>query len=359
MTDLPQLHDLLVDAARRRRRRARARRGIVRVSLLAAAAAFVVFAIPRIGQEPPDREVPAATPTPAPTTIQQAYGVFRRPARRSDEVQGFIGSSRLIATTPSAEVFLVRQGGKLCLLSRSRRHKGYGVGCGPARTYLDGHRPTGSFSDQKGPSTIAYAFPDGVESVTLTLENGDRGTYPVKDNGFARDIPARAVTLEWRAPDGTPQRSDLPAAPDFRASDFYSVLARREQPADRFEGLPGARLLVEGDGAKAWLVPRKGAVCLVLDADGLKTSGCRRNVADVRTPLIVALPSRRHVIAVAYPDYLRSVTVVPAGVPTVAGDNGLLILDGQLARGLRYRGKRGPLKPAARAEWPTAIPAME
>jgi hypothetical protein len=55
MTDLPQLHDLLVDAARRRRRRIRARRGITRLTLATAAAAFVVLAVPRIGQESPDR----------------------------------------------------------------------------------------------------------------------------------------------------------------------------------------------------------------------------------------------------------------------------------------------------------------
>src|SRR5262249_44777844 len=145
------------------------------------------------------------------------------------------------------------------------------------------------------------------------------------------------------------------------------MLKRPAKPGDALENLPGARLLAEGDGAKAWLVPRKGAVCLVLDADGIQRSGCREKVFDVRTPLIVAIPSgTREVIAVAYTDSRRPLPAPPAGVQSVAADNGLLILDGRQARALKYHGTTQKLPGAnagyignAKAEWPTAIPAEE
>ena len=84
-----------------------------------------------------------------------------------------------------------------------------GQSCGRAADYLDGIIVLGAYSPRAGRSTIAFAFPDGVRQVTLTLENGDTSTYPVETTGFARDVPARPVRLAWTAPNGTAQSLDL------------------------------------------------------------------------------------------------------------------------------------------------------
>ena len=71
------------------------------------------------------------------------------------------------------------------------------------------------------------------------------------------------------------------------------------------------RLLKFGD-AIAWLVPREGAVCLVLDVDGKRASGCRRKVADVRYPLVVALAAQpERIVAAAFPDAAEQIQVLP------------------------------------------------
>ena len=70
-------------------------------------------------------------------------------------------------------------------------------------------------------------------------------TRPVRDNGFAIDVPARPTKLQWTAPDGTPQQNQYHAAPGFKAADFYSVLKRPEQPGDALDGLAGARRLLK------------------------------------------------------------------------------------------------------------------
>src|SRR5262249_20697223 len=101
---------------------------------------------------------------------------------------------------------------------------------------------------------------------------GTSGTYPVATNGFARDAPSRPARLEWRAPDGTAQHADFFHAPAFRAQDFYPVLARKATTKDALPGLPGARLILQKGPASAWLVPRRGAVCLVLHAGTAQAS---------------------------------------------------------------------------------------
>ena len=68
----------------------------------------------------------------------------------------------------------------------------------------------GTYSFEPGPSTIAFAIPDGVRKVTLTLENGDTNAYAIKTNAFTRDVPARPVRLAWTAPNGTAQSLDFP-----------------------------------------------------------------------------------------------------------------------------------------------------
>jgi hypothetical protein len=367
MTDLPQLQQLLVEAADRRIRRPR---HALRLTLVFAVLGLAVLVVTNLPQDAADREVPAtppATATPTPTAVsknavERAFGVFRRPARSQDDPgqlpRAWRGTTRRIASTGEADVFLILAGNNLCMWTRSGR-RGGGGGCGPRGSYLAGHRVIGSFSDDDGPSMIALAFPDGVHEVTLTLANGTRATYPVKDNGFARAVPARLARLDWIAPDGKAMSQQLSRAPAFRADDVYPALKRAPTPHDALDGLPGARLVAQSGDARAWLVPRLGAVCLVLNANGAQASGCRRKVADVRYPVIVALHSA---IAIAFP---RGATRVSVDGRPRASD-AFLLTDGA-PHTLRYRDParqpRTDRLPApsrfalhARLEPPTAIP---
>ena len=220
MTDIPELQHLLIDASTRRSRRRRRRAAGTRFAAVSAAALIALVLYPR--GESADVEVPAATPrvsaTPAPTpsNVEEAYAVFRRPATADDETKldvppGFEDAdTRRIAQTPSGNVYLTHKGWGMCLVTGDRRVPTGGLSCGRAADYLDGIMLIGIDSFEAGPSTIAFAFPDGVREVTLTLENGDTSTYAVKTNGFARDVPARPVRLAWTAPNGTAQSLDFP-----------------------------------------------------------------------------------------------------------------------------------------------------
>lgn len=383
MTDLPQLQSLLVGAAERRVRRRRMR-GVVRFAAVAAVAGAAVFGVTRIPVAPPEREVPAATPTPTAAklttkqAVEAAYAVFRRPAGPEDRLdtsnlpkpfQG--GTARLVAVTADEKMYLILRGRTMCTFTRSTARRGYSGGCGPARTYLDGHKPMGSFNDEDGPSQLSFVFPDGVDELTLSLADGSRTTYPVRGNVFIRSIPARAVVLEWRAPDGQAERIDFPHAPAARAQDFYRVFKRTATPADELDGLADARLVAKADNVRAWLVPRLGSVCLVVRSGDTQASGCRHKVGDVRRPLIVGFNpngAAHRVVAIAFPQFIKRVET--PGSTSVSGTDALLLLDGDGPRTLRYvepgGGPRTDRFPAggaaftlhARPEAPTAIAAQ-
>jgi hypothetical protein len=204
--------------------RVRPRRRVAGTRFAALVAAVLVAVVLYPRGESADVEVPAASPTAsatlspdaAPRTVEDAYGVFRRPATAADEtdvaLSGFKGAeTRRIAQTSAGNVYLAHKGWGMCLIMKaSPGHAGVDSSCGRAADYLDGIILIGAYSIDPGPSTIAFAFPDGVRQVTLTLENGDTSTYAVKTNGFARDVPARPVRLAWTAPNGTAQSLELP-----------------------------------------------------------------------------------------------------------------------------------------------------
>jgi hypothetical protein len=190
-----------------------------RVVALAAAALIAVVLYPR--GESADVEVPAASPTPittltpdaAPRTVDDAYAVFRRPATTADKTDMVPLSyrdaeTRRIAQTSTGNVYLAHKGWGMCVITKAPLADG-GMSCGRAADYLDGIILLGAYSRDPGPSTIAFAFPDAIRQVTLTLENGDRRTYAVKNNGFALDLPARPVRLAWTTPKGTAQSLQL------------------------------------------------------------------------------------------------------------------------------------------------------
>jgi hypothetical protein len=228
MTDIPELQHLLIEASARRSRRRRLRAAGTRFAALAAA--VVVAVVVYLRSEVADVEIPAASPRASaiphvpPRTVEQAYAVFRRPVTAADEAKLAVQpgledpETRRIAQTPSNDVYLAHKGWGMCLMIESRRGRPGGSSCGRAADYLDAIIPIGVASPDQGPSTIAFAFPDGVRKVTLTLENGDISTYAVTTNGFARDVAARPVRLAWTAPNGTAQSVDFSSGHPFRSS---------------------------------------------------------------------------------------------------------------------------------------------
>ena len=78
-------------------------------------------------------------------------------------------------------------------------------------------------------------------------------------------------------------------------------------------------------------------MCLVLDVDGKRASGCRRKVADVRYPLVVALAAQpERIVAAAFPDAAEQIQVLPQ-VSSARSLNALIIAQGQTARRLRWK----------------------
>ena len=64
--------------------------------------------------------------------IADAYGVFRRPARRVDRFAGVKPGdvARRIAATPTNNVFLVLRGQDLCLITTTKKNKMAGWAAG-------------------------------------------------------------------------------------------------------------------------------------------------------------------------------------------------------------------------------------
>jgi|GEM_PF-5022498 len=381
MSILEEVERSLVAAAERRawRRHPSPRLALAVAGVAAALVAVVLIAPARRAPHELAAGTPAAgadahprpsfTPPPTPPRAPLPFSVFHRPARPRDRQHLLKGlDTRRIASTPSADVFLGVHADKLCLIVRHRSNGS--SGCGPIDAYRDGTRLIASYSDDDGPSTFALAAPDGVRSVRLTLADGSVGSYPIRTNGFARDVPTRVVLVEWRAPDGTSQRMAFAHAPAFRAQDFYAAFQRPATPADALDGLPDARLIAEAGDARAWLVPRLGAVCLVVRVGAAQGSGCRQRVADVHTPLVVGVPvaGSRRVVAAAFARQSSGISLTPAA--TTRTSDALLTLTGAGAQLLRYRNPArergsdtfpagaGAFTLHARPEPPTAIAAQ-
>jgi uncharacterized protein len=339
MSDLPQLHADLVGAAARRGRRERLRRLVLRaaVVVLVVGAAGVW-----IGRAEPEIEAPAPARLSPSERLERAYGVFRRPARARDRYgggrvsplrKGRVLRSRLVARRGSARHFLLETPDGLCLMTTVKR-RGGGGGCGPLATYLDGKRPIGSFSDEPGPSSPVFAFPDGVESVELTTDDGAVETVRVRDNAIAPRLRARLVQMTWTAPDGTPQTSDFHAAPAMDPKDFYSVLRRADEV-----------MVAEQGDARAWIHSRGGAVCLRVTIGEEQLTGCRKKVADVRRAIVVILDGGGGPrVAAVFPDVIRSAELRFADGSrrrVTVRDNAIPLTDAVSLESIRYRSPGG------------------
>ena len=88
----------------------------------------------------------------------------------------------------------------------------------------------------------------------------------------------------------------------------------------------------------AWLIPRRGAVCLVIVRAGKgPRSACRHQLDDTRHPIVLAM---EHRIVVAFPDGQRPLSVEPTDRHGFTFD-AMLIRNGEEAINIRYRDATG------------------
>jgi hypothetical protein len=347
MTDLPELQHLLVAAAVRRSRRRRRVRGTRAVALVAAAAVAVV-AVPRGAND--DVELPAVTPSPtvaAATTISGEYGVFLRPARPQDVVK-LLGDARgadtrLVARSSTTDLFLGVKGDQGCVVVAPIEQAATFESCGPAKRFLAGYVLQGAAGSAPTPSAVIV--PDGVREVTVTLENGDRHAYPVATNGVVLDrLPAPATYAEWVARDGSRRSVGFESE---RFDDLYRALRAPGAPDGDLPGFPGSRKVLGADSASVWLVPRKGAICLVVQIKNRQASGCMvRRLDAITGPLVVSLPGGvgGRVVVAATSDRLPNLDLRSrAGVDQSSYTGGVLLWsDGGGRRVLDFGSHFGP-----------------
>jgi hypothetical protein len=323
MTDLPELQQLLIEAAGRRSRR-RPRVRATRAVALVAAAAVAVVAVPRGVSD--DVEVPAKTPVPTvarPATISDEYGVFRRAARPADVVK-LLGDARgadtrLVAKTPRTELYLGVKGDQACAVIAPIGQAATVESCAPARQFLTG------FVVQGTPTAVIV--PDGVREVTVTLENGDRHAYPVVTNGIVLDrLPAAAAYAEWVARNRN--RARVPFD-NGRFDDLYTVLRAPGEPEGDLPGFPGSRGVLRANATSVWLVPRKGAICLVVQIKNRQASGCMvRRLDAITGPLVVSMPGGvgGRVVVAASSDRLPNLALRShAGIDQLSSSGGVLL----------------------------------
>jgi hypothetical protein len=329
MTDLPELQHLLIEAAGRRSVRRRRVRGMRAVALVAAAVVAVI-AVPHVATDD-DVEIPAVTPTPtatvaAATTIPGQYGVFLRPTRPEDVVK-LLGDARgadtrLVARSSTTDLFLGVKGDQGCVVVAPIEKPATFESCGPAKDFLAGYLLQGAAGSSPTPSAVIV--PDGVREVTVTLENGDRHAYPVTVNGVVLDhLAAPAAYAEWDAGDGSRRRVGFESE---RFDDLYRAL---RAPGAGLPGFPGSRKVLGANATSVWLVPRKGAICLVVQIKNRQASGCMvRRLDAINGPLVVSMPGGvgGRVVVAATSDRLPIITLRSrAGIDQSSYTGGVLL----------------------------------
>ena len=306
--------------------------------------------VPRAGGE--DRELPATPPVPsaAPTTVEAAFGVFRRPATAAERDVRFVVPKlpeiRRIANTPRADVYLAAARDRLCFaVLPAGRENGGVASCGAPQGYFDGHKiKVGTFFPRGRASTFAAAFPDGVQAVTVTLQSGERLTFPVTTNGAAGELSSSLVALEWVAPDGQAQRIDYRSAKPLQASDIYSALRRPARAGEELVAA-GARELLRANSVRAWLAPQGSGLCLIVRVKAREARRCRARIGATDPPLIVAVRGGGggRVAVAAFQDRITGFNLAPeAGIDRATKTYGAMIwADGGERRTLRYETPEG------------------
>jgi hypothetical protein len=212
MTDLPQLQEALVGAARRRNRRSRARSAVV--GLAAVAAVVFVAGTTFNGPHEGEREVAAPPPPPplsaTPTAREAAdrFAVLRGDSHLVQDVRG-------LDVEKGAQTYLwLRRNGYSHYVSVSwhgfnfgtgRDGKYYGGGTGPDAlgAYAEGRLAPFDRTPAAGDKSLYAALvPDGVRDAVFIYRDGTTEPVPIKDNALALESDRQPVKVSWTTPDG-------------------------------------------------------------------------------------------------------------------------------------------------------------
>jgi hypothetical protein len=213
MTDLPQLQEALVGAARRRNRRSRARSAVV--GLAAVAAVVIVAATAFKGPGEREREV-ATPPTPTPAPLS-ATPTAREAADRFAVLRGdshLVQDVRGLDVEKGAQTYLwLRRNGYSHYVSVSWH--GFNFGTGRDGKYYGGGTGTdvlGAYAEgrlapfDKTPAGDAWLYaalvPDGVRDAVFIYRDGTTEPVPIKDNALALESDRQPVKVSWTTPDG-------------------------------------------------------------------------------------------------------------------------------------------------------------
>ena len=211
MTDLPQLQQALVGAARRRNRRARARSALVG---LAALAAVVIAAATGFDGREREREVTAAPPRPpsAALTAREAanrFAVLRDESRLTKRPcfgENEPGSQTYVMRRQYGLYFCATVAPQAICVSTYRPGGGGHGGCFDSGSkklerLAEGRFGAGTISTRDG-DLIYATVPDGTRDARVTYRDGTIESVPVEDNflGVVADKPP--ATVSWTTPDG-------------------------------------------------------------------------------------------------------------------------------------------------------------
>jgi hypothetical protein len=204
VTQFPELHDALVEAAGRYHAPRRRTWRIVRLAVPAVAVAAAVLAILLALPRSPDTEQ-AAPPAKPVVRLEQRFEVFRRPRTAADRLPGDTlaprlhpKQARLVAQLGIYKVFLVPAGSNsVCAVEFSGELE-QGSECGPVASAVDNRTLMARF----GPDYVWYAFPDGVHDVQLTRSDGTLVRPEVRDNGIIVKVSEAPYSVTWVAADG-------------------------------------------------------------------------------------------------------------------------------------------------------------
>lgn len=204
MTDLPQLEQALVAAARRRNQRARTRSAVVR---MAAAAAIAIGAVTVINGGEPEREIPA---TPAPSAVSTARQFADRFAVLRDASRP---TCNTLDAGPGSRSYLVHRQGRLrfCIsVGQTICANTYSVGGGfsggcmdppEQRKFAEGRN--GAATVPMGDGDLIYAIvPDRTRDATLTYRDGTTESLPIEKNFLGVVVDKPPAKVSWTTPAG-------------------------------------------------------------------------------------------------------------------------------------------------------------
>lgn len=206
MTDLPQLQQALVGAARRRNRRARARSALVG---LAALAAFTIAAAPAFDGPEREREVtapPAHSSAPTAREAADRFAVLRDESRRVENFRG------LDAGPGSLTYRWLRRGGysyyasvgeNICFDIHGAGGRSFGcLNSDDLDDFAEGRYAGIGALPLDGEIFISALVPDGTRDGRLTYRDGTTQPVPIRGNVLAVLVDEMPAKVSWATPNG-------------------------------------------------------------------------------------------------------------------------------------------------------------